>query len=91
MSRITVDGAVALRPYHDADHVIVGGGTCAACGAAPLKARGRGDVTHTHDTYSCSGMCLCCGADVGTIKYKVDTIFGIEEDERVLKGRCRVY
>lgn len=33
----------------------------------------------------------CCGAELGTMRARVSMIFGIEEDERVLNGRARVY
>jgi hypothetical protein len=49
-------------------------------------------MTHDHDTYRAPAHCCSCGVHVGTITVKVSTIFGIEEDDRVLNhGRCRVY
>ncbi|MDO8631119.1 MAG: hypothetical protein Q7R41_11565 [Phycisphaerales bacterium] len=81
---------VAAPPFEGADHVVVEHGKCPACGCAPLKARGQGQ-THDHDTYRADAICLECGKPCGVIHVKVSTIFGIEEDERVLNGRCRVY
>ena len=44
-----------------------------------------------HDEYVGAARCVDCKAPAGTLRVKVSTIFGIEEDERVLNGRCRVY
>lgn len=84
-------------PFEGADHVVVGGvDKCPSCGRecekeTPFKVRGTGNHPIDHDTFSANAVALCCGAWVGTIRVKVDTIFGIEEDRRVLNGRCRVY
>lgn len=72
------------------------GQTCepeSACEPArPLRIsgqRGRQDIGH--DTIKAPAVTHCCRAVIGTIVVRVSTIFGIEEDERVLNGRCRVY
>jgi len=65
---------------------------CPACGAkAPILVAGCGTHTTTHDTFVASAKHVGCGERIGRIEAKVDTIFGIEEDERVLHGRARVY
>lgn len=64
---------------------------CPHCGEQPLRAAGRGIRETTHDTYVADAACQACGGAVGTLRAQVDTIFGIEEDERVLHGRARVY
>lgn len=35
--------------------------------------------------------CLACKAHVGTLRVESNTLFGVREDERVLRGRVRVY
>ncbi len=35
--------------------------------------------------------CVACGKTIGKLVVEYDTIFGAEEDERVLNGRPRVY
>ena len=85
---------VAKQPHENADRVIVENGACPKCKLAPLVCRGRGmtiDPNASHDTYRADATCCGCDAPVGVLRVKVSTIFGIEEDERVLNGRCRVY
>ena len=65
--------------------------TCPSCGADAARVRGLGVTHHDHDAYYAAARALCCGEVIGTMEAKVDTIFGIDEDERVLRGRCRVY
>lgn len=64
---------------------------CPHCKASPLLARGTGIRSHDHDTYYADAVALCCGKPIGRMSTTVSTIFGIEEDERVLNGRARVY
>lgn len=81
----------AELPYDAADHVVAEG-ACPACKAAPFAVRGRGVNQKTFDEYRATAECCGCGATLGTLVAEVSTIFGIEEDERVLlHGRCRVY
>ena len=79
---------VATLPYAHAAHAEIV--ACPHCGDAPGKVAGSGVTHHDHDTYYARGAMLCCGATVA-IETKTETIFGIDEDERVLHGRCRVY
>jgi hypothetical protein len=80
-------------PFDGADHaVLVGADACPSCGArGPVKLAGRNKRVEGHDTYAADGEFLCCGASSGTIRAVVSTLFGLEEDEAVLNGRCRVY
>ena len=65
---------------------------CPACGApAPIEVRGRGIGRHDHDTHYAQAEHVQCGALVGELRATVDTLFGIDEDRRVLNGRPRVY
>ena len=81
----------ARVPFDGADHCIVEG-ECPHCHAAPFKAAGvRGSMVRGHDTYTSHAGCVGCKVVTGRLVVTVDTLFGIEEDERVLNGRCRVY
>lgn len=73
----------AKVPFIGAEYVEVEGVCCG-------RVHGRGIRATTHDTYVAEAECEC-GKRVGTMHTKVSTIFGIEEDERVLYGRARVY
>jgi hypothetical protein len=78
-------------PHAEADHCVVEG-ACPHCGATPFKAAGvRGSMTKGHDRYTSDAGCVGCKVVTGKLVVVVNTIFGIEEDERVLRGRCRVY
>lgn len=80
----------ATLPYEGCDHVTIDE-PCPSCEhESPAKLRGRGHY-HSHDTHHATAVALCCGVAVGKIEVRVSTIFGIDEDERVLNGRCRVY
>lgn len=79
----------ATLPYQGCQHVEVDG-TCPSCGTKPWKARG-GQPETGYDEYRAQAQCLSCDKIVGTMIVKVSTIFGIEEDDRVLSGRYRVY
>ena len=40
---------------------------------------------------SAAAACTRCKGSVGTLVVERDTLFGPDEDLRVLQGRCRVY
>lgn len=72
------------------EHVVVA--LCPSCGASDARVRGTGIRDRTHDTYVAAARCLECGSEVGDLRCKMDTIFGLSEDEAVLSyGRGRVY
>lgn len=74
----------------DRQHVTIE--RCPSCNTEPCDVRGTGITNHDYDTYYAPAKALCCDQPIGTIELKVDTFFGIEEDEAVLvHGRCRVY
>lgn len=55
-----------------------------------LRLRGR--TTERSDRHEAGvAECARCRSEVGRLVTTYDTIFGIEEDTRVLAGRCRVY
>ena len=80
----------ATRPFEGADHVVATG-ACPHCSIEPFKVRGSGISRNDHDSYYADAECVACGKFVGTIRAKMDTLFGIEEDERVLNGPYKVY
>lgn len=65
---------------------------CPSCGD-PLAVVGDGRRRSDCDRYYfASGYCTGCGEQVGEIRAYPSTLFGIEEDERVLvRGCARVY
>lgn len=87
----TADGDRPVSvPFVGADHAVAEG-TCPKCKATPFKIGGTGRRIEGHDTHAADGVCLACLAAVGTIRARVSTLFGIEEDRAVLCGRWRVY
>ena len=85
----------ALLPFPECDFVYVPG-ACAKCGAkvgGKFKVQGRpGSRVRTYNTYESDARCVACQQSIGKLVATVSTIFGIEEDERViLYGRPRVY
>lgn len=91
----THDGVVheMRQPFDGSDWVkACDGVACDHCGS-PLRATGKGQSIESHDTYRADAVCAseACGEPIGVLRVKVSTIFGIEEDQRVMNGRCRVY
>tara|TARA_R110002126_G_scaffold81426_1_gene200670 strand:- start:6552 stop:6833 length:282 start_codon:yes stop_codon:yes gene_type:complete len=89
---VTIDGEPheAERPFIPAQYVVVPS-LKAHCGEEEeLRVRG-GDYTQHYDMYTCKANCAQCGEHLGEMTVTVSTIFGIEEDRRVLQGRPRVY
>jgi hypothetical protein len=62
-----------------------------ACGCGATGIAGKGKRIATRDTYEADAFCVGCGEQVGVLRAKVETIFGLEEDEAVLNGRWKVY
>lgn len=84
---ITLDGREAVS---EGDVVRVDA-PCIGCGAA-LRARGQGRrISADGRAYEADGACVACGAAAGTIRVVVPTLFGLHEDEAVLRGRSRAY
>ena len=79
-------------PFDNCTHVEAASGKCPSCGASPLKLHATQQEVYSFDTYRGIARCACCNAKVGGhLEVRIDTLFGIEEDERVIHGRCRVY
>lgn len=90
---------IALKPVAGAPAVNVPGIDCLGCGK-PLAVRGVEMQTCRLDDgrrrrYEARALEACCGDWVGTLvseTEEIDTIFGADEDDAVLKfGRARVY
>lgn len=65
---------------------------CPGCGArSPIEVAGKGIERHDDRVYYARAFHVGCGTRLGVLCVEVDTIFGIEEDQRVLNGRPRVY
>jgi hypothetical protein len=77
-------------PFQGADHVVTDG-KCPACGAHPFGVRGLGKRITSHDTYAADAVGTCCGKPVGELRVTLSTLFGLDEDERVLSGPWKVY
>lgn len=79
-------------PFASCDYVVAPSEViCSACKSKRTHLQGRFSTRHfDHDTHYSNVYCEC-GEFLGELQAKVDTIFGIEEDERVLLGRPRVY
>ena len=88
----TLKGAL---PYEGAEYAVVVGLKCPRPGCESREEPGlrvRGPHPETkHDRMVSPATCAYCGSGVGVITAVFSTVFGIEEDMRVLNGRCRVY
>lgn len=56
----------------------------------PTYVGGKG-MRRAHDYYQSDAYTMCCLTPLGTMRAYMSTLFGLEEDERVTAGRCRVY
>lgn len=66
-------------------------GACPGCGITPFRVVGAG-LFRIPRGWKSGGKCVACGDSVGWVFIEAQTIFGTEEDERVLRhGRARVY
>lgn len=81
----------AAPPFPEADHAVVEG-ACPKCGCSDFRVSGTGRRPSADDrAWEADAIALCCRAPVGTIRMETNTLFGVREDEVVLRGRCRVY
>lgn len=62
-----------------------------ACACGSRLVGGTGREIEGHDVYRARGLCVGCRAYRGVIRVQVATVFGLEEDERVMAGPWRVY
>ena len=88
---IAGDRYAAKVPFDGASYVEVDI-RCPMCAEeGPIRVQGLGISERTHDEYRATALHLECDRPIGRLIAQVSTIFGIEEDERVLNGRPRVY
>ena len=81
----------AKLPYTDADYCVVDG-ECPYCKAMPFHAAGvKGTMVKGHATLTSDAGCIGCKVVTGKLVVKVNTLFGIEEDERVMRSGVRIY
>ena len=94
---VTIDGVERRLDPETESARVLDLATCPRCGYKPhpergVRVQGKGKRITGHDVYEADGYAACCGQPLGTIRAVVSTVFGVEEDERVLyHGRCRVY
>ena len=91
-ARVSIDGrSFALRPL-GASALVLGLDACPRCKRREeVHVQGSGERITGHDTVEADGFARCCGQRLGTITATVPTVFGLEEDARVLAGPWRVY
>lgn len=80
----------ALLPFQGASFVYCpkeDGETC-KCGGNAFHG---GATTRTDRETRAPAICNGCKTVIGTLVVEHSTLFGLEEDELVLYGRCRVY
>lgn len=88
--RVTfTDGAGVVHRIRAADTptVAVPGWRC-GCGGERIAGTGR--RMESRDTYASEARCVGCAAAVGTIRAKVSTLFGLEEDEAVMAVAAQI-
>lgn len=78
------------KPYEAANFVRYDG-QCPRCLSTPLDLKLMGEIEQHKEHHYAPVGCHLCGAHVGTIKETPESIFGEDEDRRVLHGRYHVY
>lgn len=74
----------------DALHVDVPGEKCPIC-EAPLQVAGAKKRIGGHDFYTSEAGCIACNAHIGELRLQVSTLFGLKEDETVLRSGVKIY
>lgn len=82
-------------PFEGADHALAEG-RCPYCNVqedgGSFKVAGSGRRPSDDDrAWEADAGCVACKAHLGVLRVETNTLFGVREDERVLRGRCRVY
>lgn len=80
-----------VRKVQPIDEHAIAEGACPKCKHDPFLVAGTGQSVESHDTYRADAVCLSCKERVGVLRVQVETIFGVEEDERVQGGPWKVY
>ena len=94
---VTIDGKTykGKQPYEGAAHVEVEA-ACPHCGEKSINVAGTGqhiDPEARHETYRADAIhySVECGKQIGEIRCKVDTLFGLEEDLAVSRLGTKIY
>ena len=67
-------------------------GSCQHCGVAPLRVQGTGRrIAQDDRAYEADGIAMCCSKFVGVIRVEVSTLFGLREDEAVMRHGVKIY
>lgn len=78
-------------PFPEADYANVEG-ACPECGKADFAVQGAGRRPSKDDrAWEADALSCCCSKLVGVLRVETNTLFGVREDEAVLRGRVRVY
>jgi len=77
-------------PYEGASYADVPDVECPHC-KKPLQVQGTGKRIAGHDIYRAPAICTACEKLVGELEVKVNTLFGLEEDERVFSMGVKIY
>ena len=89
---IVIDGTPhkVVPPYSGAEYADVPDVDCPKC-SEPLQVQGAGKHIVEYDTYASTAVCTKCHEAVGELRLKVNTLFGLEEDERVFSMGIKIY
>ena len=79
-----------VTPYEGAAYANVPDVDCPHC-KKPLQVQGTGKHIDSYDTYAATAICTACEKAVGKLEVKVNTLFGLEEDERVFSMGVKIY
>lgn len=79
-------------PFEGAEHVL-SSDPCPFCRASPCAVVGAGQrIAEDDRAYEADAFCAACRNPLGLMRVEVPTLFGLREDEAVLRhGRARVY
>ena len=80
---------LATKPYDDASFVRIP--CCPSCKAEPADIHAKKSKWIDEETLEGEAFCIHCKKSIGILQVTMQTLFGLEEDNRVLNGRCRVY
>ncbi len=65
---------------------------CLWCGTSPMPLLGCGVANEVDDrTFELKVVCRNCSSPMGVLRVDVPTLFGLEEDRRVLSGPWKVF
>jgi hypothetical protein len=86
---ITREGTIDAKLPHEGAKFVEVAYPCSECGSFQV-AGVQSTIVRGHDTYRSKAVCVGCGHACGELEAKVETIFGLAEDELVMQ-RPRVY